>query len=103
VTGCPSRSMKFVRVNHCALGAGAACRTAARTLFKVGLNTSHFRATTRPSTRTVNSPRLPLTSSTSTPGSLRKASAKLAACSLVPPQTGHCRIVTFAMVHAPFT
>jgi hypothetical protein len=43
----------------------------------------------------VSSPRFPSTTSTSTPGSFRKASATRAACSRVPPQTGHSRMVTF--------
>lgn len=80
---------------------GAALRTAARTFSTDGMNSNHFRATTRPSTRTVNSPRSPSTNSTSTPGSFRKAAARPAARSRIPPQTGHWRIVTFFIVHAP--
>jgi hypothetical protein len=45
-------------------------------------------ATVLPSTCTVSSPRFPFTTSTSTPGSLRNASAKLAACARVPAQVG---------------
>jgi hypothetical protein len=49
----------------------------------------------------VSSPRLPLTTSTSTPGSLRNVSAKLAAYSRVPAQTGHSRMVTFFILDPP--
>jgi hypothetical protein len=66
------------------------------------LNKSHFLATSRPSTRTVSSPRLASTTSTSRPGSCRSVAARLAAYSRVPPQTGHCRIVTFFIGHSPF-
>src|SRR5262249_44566207 len=38
---------------------------------------------------------VPFTTSTSTPGSFCNASATRAACSRVPPQTGHSRMVTF--------
>ncbi len=87
---------------HRAPELGVAARTAASTFSTVGLNSSHFLATTRSSTRTVSSPRLPSISSTSTPGSFRSASARPAACLLVPPQTGHCRIVTFFIAHPPY-
>ncbi len=80
---------------------GAAPRTAARTFSTDGRNSNHFRAATRPSTRTVNSPRSPSTNSTSTPGSFRKAAARPAARSRIPPQTGHWRIVTFFIAHPP--
>jgi hypothetical protein len=60
--------------------AGLASRTAIRTFSTEGLKRSPFLATSRPSTRTVSSPRLPSTSDTSTPGSCFKAAAKLAAC-----------------------
>jgi hypothetical protein len=52
-------------------------------------------ATVLPSTCTVSSPRFPFTTSTSTPGSFRNASAKLAACARVPAQVGHSRMVIF--------
>gem|GEM_PF-4677981 len=58
---------------------------ASRTAFKIfsteGLKRNKtFLATVLPFTWTVSSPRFPLTISTSTPGSLRKASATRAAC-----------------------
>src|SRR5262249_45478169 len=77
-------------------------RTAARTFLSDGLKSNHFLAISRPSSRTVSSPRFPSTSSTSTPGSFRSSAARLAAWDRVPPQTGHWRIVTFFMGHAPF-
>jgi hypothetical protein len=43
------------------------------------LKNSHFLATVRPSTKTVNSPLFPFTNSTSTSGSFRKVAARLAA------------------------
>jgi hypothetical protein len=49
----------------------------------------------------VSSPRFPFTTSTSTPGSFRNASAKLAACSRVPAQVGHSRMVIFFMTGSP--
>src|SRR5262245_57699602 len=73
-----------------------ASRTAYKTFSTEGLKKNrNFLATVRPSTWTVSSPRFPSTTSTSTPGSFRKASATRAACSRVPPQTGHSRMVTF--------
>jgi hypothetical protein len=63
---------------------------------------STFLATVLPSTCTVSSPRFPFTTSTSTPGSFRKASAKLAACSRVPAQVGHSRMVIFFMAGPPY-
>ena len=73
-----------------------ASRTAFKTFSTEGLKKKRtFLATVLPSTWTVSSPRLPFTRSTSTPGSFRKASATRAACSRVPPQTGHWRMVTF--------
>src|SRR5262245_44743438 len=73
-----------------------ASRTAYKTFSTEGLKKNRtFLATVLPSTWTVSSPRLPSTRSTSTPGSFRKASATRAACSRVPPQTGHWRMVTF--------
>jgi hypothetical protein len=75
--------------------------TAARTSSAVGSD-SPFWATTFPSTETVNSPRPPFTTCTSTPGSFFKAVAKLAACSRIEPQTGHSRITTFFIADAPF-
>jgi len=75
---------------------GPASRTAFKTFSTEGLKKNRtFLATVLPSTWTVSSPRLPFTTSTSTPGSFRKASATRAACSRVPPQTGHWRMVTF--------
>src|SRR5262245_44593542 len=75
---------------------GPASRTAFKTFSTEGLKKNRtFLATILPSTWTVSSPRLPFTTSTSTPGSFRKASATRAACSRVPPQTGHWRMVTF--------
>jgi hypothetical protein len=58
-------------------------------------------ATVLPSTCTVSSRRFPFTTSTSTPGSFRNASAKLAACSRVPAQVGHSRMVIFVMTGLP--
>jgi hypothetical protein len=49
----------------------------------------------------VSSPRFPFTTSTSTPGSFRNASAKLAACSRVPAQVGHSRMVIFFITGLP--
>jgi hypothetical protein len=68
--------------------AGAAFRTAANTSSAEGKD-SPFRATTRPSTETVNSPWSPLTTSTWTPGSFFRVAARLAACARIEPQTGH--------------
>jgi hypothetical protein len=83
--------------------AGLASRTAVRTFSTEGLKRRPFLATSRPSARTVSSPRFPSTSVTSTPGSCFKASAKLAACLRIPPQIGHCRITTFFMGCTPST
>jgi hypothetical protein len=58
---------------------GAAARTAVTTFSTDGLKNSHFLATVRPSTKTVNSPLFPFTNSTSTSGSFRKVAARLAA------------------------
>jgi hypothetical protein len=49
----------------------------------------------------VSSPRFPFTTSTSTPGSFRNASAKLAAYSRVPAQVGHSRMVIFFITGLP--
>src|SRR5262249_19596722 len=81
---------------------GSVFRRAASTSSGDGLDICPFPPTCRPSTSTVNSPRLPSTSSTWTPGSFLRAAAKLAACSRVPGQTGHWRITTFFMIDAPF-
>src|SRR5262249_51225393 len=81
---------------------GLASRTAFKTFSAEGLKKkSTFLATVLPSTCTVSSPRFPFTTSTSTPGSFRNVSAKLAACSRVPAQTGHSRIVTFFISDLP--
>ena len=81
---------------------GLDSRTALRTFSTEGLKKKRtVLATVLPSTWTVSSPRFPLTTSTSTPGSLRNASAKLAACSRVPAQTGHSRMVTVFMIDLP--
>ncbi len=89
--------MQHGRYDVTVLCAAWASCTAFTTFSTEGLNIKNFLATTLPSTATLSSPRLPLTTSTSTPGSFRSASATRAACSLVPPHTGHSRIVTFVM------
>jgi hypothetical protein len=93
----PDRSLKQQRFYYL----GPASRTAIKTFSTEGLKNRPFLATVLPSTWTVNSPRFPFTSSTSTPGSFRKASATRAACCLVPPQTGHSRMVTFFIAEPP--
>jgi hypothetical protein len=81
---------------------GPASRTAFKIFSTEGLKKkSTFLATVLPSTWTVSSPRFPFTTSTSTPGSFRKASATRAACSRVPPQSGHSRMVTFFIADLP--
>ena len=88
---------------RCSATVGSASRTLLRTFSTLGNMKNRFLATTLPSTSTVNSPYRPSTTSTSpTPGSFRRAAAKLAARSRVEPQTGHCRIVTFFIGVAPF-
>lgn len=62
---------------------------------------SDFWIATWSSTNTVNSPREPSTSFTSTSGSFRNTSAARAECCLIVPQTGQCRMTTCFMMCPP--
>jgi len=84
--------------SHRVAFAGLVFLTASRIFLTEGLKIRNFFATSRPSTRTVSSPRFPFSTSTCTSGSCFTAAAKLAARARVPPQLGHCRIVTFFII-----